>query len=306
MARISIGEALEEGFLLIRRRPVSVLTWGAVRTGLAAGVFSLMAPFYGSVFTQMLNRARTGVSTPPDVSSIVGMQSLNYLLSLVGVGVSVMLYCAVFRAVLHPDQRRFAYLRLGAAEMFLIVLAIGAYIGLFVVMLVTFIPVGIIVAVSIAAHAGAVGVALAFVAAIAAVVLLFWLMFRLSMIGPMTVQDGKFHLMDAWALTRGHAGSLFLIFLCLVVILIVIEAVIGAVIVALGLGVLGQAAGGLQNLPTFFNQSPARIIASVAPALIALGVLTIPVSGALVAIIGAPWARAYRDLAQPDVAATFA
>jgi hypothetical protein len=90
------------------------------------------------------------------------------------------------------------------------------------------------------------------------------------------------------------------------VIFIVIEAVVGALTVALGLGVLSQAAGGLQNLPTFFSQPPAKIFASVAPALVVIGLFAIPVSGALMAIMGAPWARAYRDLAQPDVAATFA
>jgi hypothetical protein len=306
MARIAVGEALEEGFLLIRRRPLSVLAWGAVRTLLVAGTFSAMAPFYVTLFAQMANRARAGVTTPPDLSSMMQMQSLSWLLSLVGGLVGVMIYCAVFRAVLHPDQRRFAYLRLGAAELFLAVFAVGVYIALFVFILLAVIPVAVIVGISIAAHAGAVGVLVGVAAAIAALVLLFWVAFRLSMVGPMTVQDGKFHLFDAWALTRGHAGTLFLIFLCMAVILLVIEAVLGALTLALGFGVLGSAAGGLQNLPTFFSRSPVDIIASLAPALVVLGLLTIPVSGALTAIMGAPWARAYRDLAQPDVAATFA
>ncbi len=44
MAMSSIGDALGEGFGLIRRRPLTVLAWGAVRTLFTAGVFSLMAP----------------------------------------------------------------------------------------------------------------------------------------------------------------------------------------------------------------------------------------------------------------------
>jgi hypothetical protein len=305
MAMISIGDALGEGFGLIRRRPLTVLAWGAVRTLFTAGVFSLMAPVYVSMFSQMAARARGGVAPPPDMATVMQLQGASWLVSLAGGFVAIVLYCAVFRAVLHPEQRRFAYLRVGAAELFMAVLAVAFYIALFIAMFIVFIPVGIVIAITAAAHAPVIGVLLAVVVGIVSIVALFWLMFRLSLAGPMIVQDGKFHLFDAWALTRGHAGTLFLIVLCVVVILIVIEAVIGAVGIAVGVSFLGQAAGGLKNLPAFFSQPPATIISSLLPALIVAGLFSIPISGGALAIIGAPWARAYRDLAQPDLAATF-
>ena len=305
MAAISIGDAIGEGFALIRRRPLAVLAWGAVRMVFTAGVFSLMAPVYLSLFSQLAERAKSGITTPPDVASMMQLQGASWLLSLIGGFMAMVLYCAVFRAVLHPEQSRFAYLRVGAAELFMAVLAIVFYIAMFIVLFIIFIPVAIVIAISAAAHAPVVGAILVVVAVIAAVVALFWLIFRLCLAGPMIVQDGKFHLFDAWSLTRGHAGTLFLIALCVAVILLVLEAVVGAVALALGLGLLGQAAGGLRNLPTFFSQPPATILSSMAPALVIAALASIPISGAAMAIIGAPWARAYRDLAQPDLAATF-
>jgi hypothetical protein len=89
------------------------------------------------------------------------------------------------------------------------------------------------------------------------------------------------------------------------VIVILIEAVLGAIVLALGLGFMSQLAGGLGNLQAFFTRPPAEVIAALSPALVVMALLSIPVSGGLLAIVSAPWARAYRDLAPPNVAATF-
>jgi hypothetical protein len=266
-----------------------------------------MAPFYAVMFGRIMSQAKTGVAPPPpDIASLMQMQGLSWLLTLGGAFFGVILYCAVFRAVLRPEDRRFAYLRIGLAELFLFILAVGFYFVFFIGLFVAIIPVAVVAGIAVAAHAPGAAVILGVVSGIAIAVLVIWVVFRFALVGPMTVQDGKFHLFDAWTLSRGHAGALFLLALCLFVILMVIELVVGAVALAFGIAILGQAAGGLQNLSTFFSQSPSALFASLAPALIIGGLVSIPVSGALVAIVGAPWARAYRDLAPPDVAATFA
>jgi len=72
---------------------------------------------------------------------------------------------------------------------------------------------------------------------------------------------------------------------------------------AIGFGVAGPAIG---DFKTFIQRPPAEILASLTPAFILLAVLFVPVQGALYAILVAPWARVYREIAQPDVAATFA
>ena len=63
---------------------------------------------------------------------------------------------------------------------------------------------------------------------------LIYVLLRFAFVVPMMVDDGQFHLFDAWSLTKGHVGSLFVIGLCLVRIAIAAELVLGAFLVALG------------------------------------------------------------------------
>ena len=56
---------------------------------------------------------------------MMAIQGWIWLLNLISLFMHVVLYCAVFRAVLHPEQSRFAYLRLGICELLLFVLLIA-------------------------------------------------------------------------------------------------------------------------------------------------------------------------------------
>ena len=112
----------------------------------------------------------------------------------------------------------------------------------------------------------------------------------------MVVDDGKFHLFESWTLTKGRTGSLFLLALCLVAIIVAAEVVLGAVFLTLGVGMLGAAAGGVQNLAAFFEQPPRVFLPKLAPLLAIVAILWIPIVGCFMAIMGAPWARVYRDL----------
>jgi len=94
MAAIAVAEAVSEGFGLIRRRPGAVLIWGAVRTLYAVCAFGLIAPLFISRFKDIVTRASGGVTTPPDLSSMMALQSTNLLLSIVGGLVAAILSCA--------------------------------------------------------------------------------------------------------------------------------------------------------------------------------------------------------------------
>ncbi|MGH7023576.1 MAG: hypothetical protein ACREEB_08305 [Caulobacteraceae bacterium] len=306
MANISIGDAIGAGFGLIRARPVSVLAWGLARVALSVGMLSSMAPFYVQVLRDAATRTAGGVATPPDFSSMMAMQGLSWLFSLLGVMVGAILYCAVWRGVLHPEQKAYAYLRIGAPEVFVFLLNFGLGIAVFIGVLILAIPIAIVAGVAFATHAAAVGVLVAILGGLAVLCLMVWLFCRLALVGPMMVDDGKFHLTDAWALTKGHAGTILAIALLLFVVLMILVSVIGLIAVAVGVGFVGQAAGGLTNIQAFFQQPANQILAALGPALIVYGLAAIPVSGGLLAIMFAPWAKVYRDLAPPDVAATFA
>jgi len=304
MGSVFIGDCLGEGLGLIRRRPVAVLTWGLIQTLVTSGAFTIMAPLYQAFFAQIASAGKTG-GAPPDIGAMMHFQSVSWLISIGNYAVAVVLYCAVFRSVLYPEQRRFAYLRLGAAEFFLFIVVIMALLGFGAAIFALFIPVFIVAGIGMVTHAAYLGVMLGIVGSLAAIAALIYLALRFSLVGPMTVQEGKFVLLESWRLTRGKVGSLFLLALCIVAILFVGEVIIGAVLILIGAGALSSAAGGLGNLAAFFRQPLAEILSGLAPFLVGLAVVWIPFSGCALALMGAPWARAYRDLVGPDLAATF-
>jgi hypothetical protein len=307
MANVSIGEAVGEGFRLIIARPVSVLVWGALRTVLSAGALSLLGPFYLQLMSRAMTQAAAGAAaTPPpapDLGQMLALQGASWLINFASMIVGAVLYCAIARAVLFPERKAWAYMRVGAPEVFIFLFLFGATIAMIFGLLVTIFPIVLLAGIFMAAHAPFVGVLVMFAGFIAVFAVLVWLFVRFSLLGAMMVQDGKFHFADAWALTRGRFWSLFLLGLLLIVILLVLEAITGVLGLAIGFGMLGVS--GI-DLKTFFQRPPTEIMASLTPALILLGLFFIPIQGALYAILVAPWARIYRDLAQPDVAATFA
>jgi hypothetical protein len=304
MAAISIGDCVGEGFTLIRRHPISVLCWGLVQTALFVGGFALMAPLYGDLFARMAS-AKAGVPATPDIAGMMRMQGVGWLLNLINAFVGAVIYCAIFRAVLRPKENRFAYLRVSAAELFIFVLIIGAAIAFGIAFVVAMIPAAIVGGIAIAVHAAPLGILLAVVLGLAGLVAMIYVALRLSLVGPMTVHDRQLRLTEAWALTKGHVGSLFLMALCLFAILFGVEMVLGIVGLIAGAGALSAAPGGTAGLSEVIKQHPAELLQSLTPALVVGAIVAIPFFGGILAIGAAPWAKAYQELAGPDIAATF-
>ncbi len=307
MADIAIGEAITAGFGVIRRQPLAVLLWGLVQLAVTGLIIAALAPFYMALFTE-LARAGSG-GQPPDMQAFqpmaLQMQGASYLLDLVGAATGAVVYCAVFRSVLHPEQNRYGYLRVGAPELFTLVLMIAGYIAFVIALLVAMIPIIIVVGILVATHAVAAAIIFGVVIGVAAVVAAIYVALRFSLVVPMMVDDGKFHLMESWALTRGKVWSLFMVGLITVLILLLAEIVVLAIFGVAGFAGLAAIAGGMDHLGQFFKQPSAAILSGMAPLLAAYAVLWVPLAGCAYAIMAAPFARAYRDLVQPDVSGTF-
>jgi hypothetical protein len=306
MAEISIGSAVGAGFQLIARKPLTVMAWGLVRVLFAVAVFALYAPLFLSIFAEIAQNAHAGAGGQPSqaavsqmMSHMMVMQGAGYLVQIAGLFVSAILFCAVSRAVVHPERSAGAYLRVGPPELYMVVISFAASFAAALAIIVCMIPF-VIVIVILAAQK--LFVAMAAVICLTVLVLLvgvIYVLLRFVFVAPMMVDDGQFHLFDAWRLTKGHVGSLFAIGLCLVGIALAAEVVIGAVLIGLGVAALGAAAGGLHNVQALFALGPAVIAARLAPWLIVYAVLAIPLTGCASAIFMAPWARAYRDVAPP-------
>jgi hypothetical protein len=293
MAELSIGDAVGAGFGVIRRRPVAVLIWGLLQTAMLGAMFVVMAPMYLAMIAEVAKNA--GHAPTPDVANMMQMQGTIWLLNIVTVFVATILYCAVFRSLIHPEQSRFGYLRLGATELILFLLMIGAYIAFVVAIVILMIPAALIVGMLVAVHATAAAVIAGLLLGLSALWGVVYVALRLSLVGPMMVDDGKVHLLDAWALTKGRAGALFLMTLCLFGILILLEVVLVAVAGIIGVSVLSSIAGAASAIPALFRQPPGVVLSELTPLLVIGGAAAIPLYGALLAILGAPWARAYLD-----------
>lgn len=303
MAQISIGGAAGEGFSVIRRHPLSVLLWGLIYVAAIGAGFTLMLPAYLQIFTPLIQAAQSGgASGPPDLQGMLPrmlqFQGLAMMFNLGLLVVRSVLVCAVFRSVLHPERSFLGYIRLGPAEVFILILTVAVGIAAFIGVLVVLTPFTIAVGFAIAGHHAAAAAGIAVGGGLILFLGLIYLALRFSLLGPMIVQDGRFHFGEAWAISRGQVGSLLLIAILIVLILMVAEFVVSIVMVLLGGGMLAAIAGA-QGFPGFFQQPPQIIISKMMPAVWAFAAVWVPLIGCGMAIICAPWARAYKDLIAP-------
>jgi len=160
--------------------------------------------------------------------------------------------------------------------------------------------------VSAAARDAAVGFAVLMpVAVLAALIALLVVSLRFSMVGPMIVDDGRFHFGESWTLTRGRLGSLFLLGLSLFGLLVLGDLVFLGMLGAVGFAGLGAAAGGFERIPAFLQSPLPTLMGKLAPFFVVYLIVVVPLSGAVAAIFGAPWAKVYQDL-KPNAADAFA
>lgn len=310
MASFSATGAATAGFGVIGRAPLAALAWGLVfLVALVAPMLGLMwalIPQFIEIFKVMPTAGSTSsdAADPVIMAQMIRLQSSMMgvnLISLVGgTLVKAVVAGAVFRAVLEPDQKRWAYLRLGKSELWLalvtlvqVVLFMMAY---FAVLLVGFILGAIVfLAGSAAGDAGKLvaGLLIA-VLVLAAIGALVWGVLRLSMAGPMSFVEGKFLLFESWTFTRGQGWRLFGMAALVVLILTALELVLYAI---LGIAALGSWSGIKAMVDGLSGQPPQAWLHAFWPlAAIAAVVLSL-LSGFAMALVCAPWAKAYQELA---------
>lgn len=298
MAAISIGRALGAGFVLIKRRPVSVFVWGLLVVLFVEA--PLLAAFWLGFREGLAAFALNPAPTPSDMQAFQFdmQQRLGWMqvLDLPVYLVHAVVVAAVFRAVLEPKSSAFAYLRLGARELWLL-LAMFCFANLLVL---TMIPALGVVAVGgvLAVHAHPLWARLVPLGVAAlAVCLLFWVGLRLSMAAPMTFAERRFRLFESWSLTRGQSGRLLILVILTWLIVAVLELLAAGVVWAV---VFGLSVNHVIDIPHFvIGLSHVRAIdemSGAAPWLAIAAVLASIVFGMICAVAIAPFASAYSDL----------
>lgn len=298
MANIPIGEAAFCGFGVIRRKPLAVLVWGLMLFVLAIlPIFGGLA-LAGPAFETLMREITTGAE--PSFESMMrlhaSMMAMNPLLTVLGLVSRVLLMCAIFRAVLEPQDDRFFYVRLGKTELFVGLVFVCLVIVLVIAMMAVM-GVGAAIAIAAFSASESAGVAVIIVAVLAMIGLMVWLGLRFSMALPMTFEARDFRLFESWTLTRGRVGSLFLLGLLVVVVVMLVELVMfalgGAVVIALVAARPFDEAAAI----AFFSRPMGEWAAELAPWAVLVGLVISVLGAVLNTLATAPWAAAYRALA---------
>jgi hypothetical protein len=310
MARFSATGAAAAGFGVIGRAPLAVLAWGLVILVTLVGPMVALMWTLAPQFIEMIKTMPAPASSPSaaDESAMMArmmqlqgsMMGVNVISWVGGALVKGVVAGAVFRAVLQPDQKRWAYLRLGMPELWLgLVTLVQGVLFMMAYFAVVFI--GLILGLILFLVGSAAGDAGKLVAGLlialvilAGIAVLVWGLLRLSMAGPMSFVENKFLLFESWRFTRGQSGRLLGMAALLLLILIGLELVLYAV---LGLAAFGSWAGIKATVESLQGQPPQAWLHAFW-GIAAIGTVVLSFLGAFaMALVYAPWAKAYQELA---------
>jgi hypothetical protein len=303
MATFNVEDSAFAGVGLLGRRPVAALIWAVLWAGLVALV---TIPFVGVISDFITAVVRSG--NHPDAATLMpllaGMGAFLLLSGIFSLALGAVISCAVYRAILTPEDSAFAYLRLTEREVMVLLVnfvkavVIGAAnVGMSMV-------IGILMFAAMAAGPAA-GALANVVGRLVVMGVIFWLQLRLSMAGPMTFTEGRFRLFESWSLTRGVTLRLLVVGVILALIVLVVYLALVTLGAGVGVG-LWNSAPRPADIRNLLAQSPSVWMPALAP-FIALGaVLTIIGGAILTPILNAPWAHVYRSLVGgADPAETF-
>lgn len=302
MARFSIGAAIGDAFGLIRRRPVSVFVWGLLLIAPALGSAAMVLPAMGEIFANMPMHGQQGpddVMAAPMVGQMMQFQLASMLLNIGQLLMSVLVYTAIFRAVVRPRESGFFYLRIGMDELRVAVVGLAIGIGLYVAMLLLVI-LGLVVGFAVStAGDTAVLVGVVCVMVLVMVVAMFLALARVSLMAPASVLYRDFAFVQGWRLAAGKMWPLFGLMIVVFLTILVIEAVVFAVAAMIFL------AGGATTGINWMHMDPAGnpfagmdtwLVANWYWAVLG-GVLASVVYGVVLTLAVAPFASACRQLA---------
>jgi len=273
MTTFSPVQAALEGVRMTRRKPLVVLAWAACYFAMLVVLGLVVAfAFGGTVRADLALLSRTN-----DVRELIDIvaRRKGTLLPLIAFAVALqsVISVAIMRAVVHPQERRMAYLRVGAEEGRQFVVAL---VGWVVALIVTALPSAVLVLIG----AGLISLGavetnrwVEVLGAIAVAGLSIWFGIRLSLLSITTFAEGKLSLRRTWALTDHHFWHLLGMYALAFVITFLVsvaQTVVAGLILSLSGGatnIVMLALTGLANLllaPFFFTVQ--MVVLTAAPA----------------------------------------
>jgi hypothetical protein len=220
---VTVGSILSGTFGFVRDNIRAVLVWSGLLTVISLLSMVGMQPVYQAQLAQA--QADPAVRSFPHPGIFV-------LLMLVFLVVFLVQFAAVFRAVLFPQDSRFAFLRLGMDELRLLgamaVLGLGGGMAFGICFAVLALIAGLLSAI-VGPAVGAVVVVnlLGFVLMLVLFGTSIFCWVRLSLVAPMTILQRKVVIGPAWRATRGHFWRLFGAYLVICLLILLVYLVIG-------------------------------------------------------------------------------
>ncbi|HKT54474.1 MAG TPA: hypothetical protein VJP88_08475, partial [Caulobacteraceae bacterium] len=210
MASFSPTDAAFEGFRLTREQPRAVLIWCGAFLVFSLGLSVLSLVWIGPELPILLQLNQTPVQNQDTQEMARVFAKLLPFLLVVGPIEAVfyaVLNSAIYRAILRPQERAFAFFRLGGDEARMVLVAVAYFLLWLAAVFVVSIVVSIAAAIS-AIFGAPIAAFVALAAGLAAFATAIWVFVRLSLAGPMTFQTRRFTLFESWPLTRGRSAPL--------------------------------------------------------------------------------------------------
>lgn len=296
----SATDAAFEGFRVVRRNPLTLVFWALFYLVILAAGFALLGGSFISLTAaaEQLEQAG-GTPTPeefmPVLAAYTTLIAIVVPLSLIA---SAVVYAAVSRAVLRPDEKRFGYMRLGMDEVRVLVVSLVLALLFMLLGVIIFGVIGSLAGLATAGEIPALWIAVVLLS-LAAVCLFVWLAVRLSLAIPITMAERRIAIFESFGVTRGRFWALLGMALLAVVMSMVVGLLGSLVFMPLQL-----ATGGVAGLGGLEGEDLAGILQVAWPAIAAWIVSNAILSALQVAVVYAPFSAAYRDLVgrTPDAA----
>lgn len=312
MTRFSIGEAIGAAFSLIRRRPAAVFVWGLLVVGPILLFFPMMLAFMSSFAAAIEVESAAGVDPaaapfPAEAfAGMVGMQAAGGLLNLLQLFALIVVYPAIMRAVIRPDERSWFSLRVGMDEVRVAVVAAVVFGGLYVLMMVAMMLAMVIGAVGIGLggqDGGGVFVMVMAVFMFAMMIAALCVFARFSLMAPASLQYRTFAFAEGWRMGKGQWDRLIGLHLVSMAVILLIELLLVMAVLVVALIVMNM--GIDWNLPpagSAENPFPAieAVVATWWPLMVVGGALLCAFYGVLLTISVAPVASACTQLTRRD------